>query len=831
MKILKKYIKVHLKNTGFYLSIYLKVAVWIVILMFFCSNGLAQMQTGYAKRIIEAITIDGALDEKAWESAFIFTGFKQYDPYHGAPVKFNTDVKILYDDYALYVGAFMHDTAPDSLLLQLGNRDSDLNADAFGIKLDTYNKQNDAFVFEVTASGVQKDYRENDYNFNAVWESKVSILKNGWVAELRIPYSALRFPRSEKQIWRIQLYRNLRRIREWTEWALEEKEASNKMAQWGELQGIENVNPPLRLSLFPYITANAEHYPFNVEGKSNFSETFGGGVDLKLGLGEAYTLDVTLLPDFSQVQSDNQVKNLSAFETVYNENRPFFQESVDLFSKGGLFYSRRIGRIPLKYYKVSEALDSNEYMVHNPYQAKLINAAKFSGRDKNGLALGVFNAITDNTYALVADSVKKSDRRVLTDPLTNYNIIVADKAFKNSSSVYLINTSVIRRTGFDNANVTGGGINLLNNKNTYNINLSGSHSRIYDPNRALKNSGNTYYINAGKVKGNFLFNVFHNLIDDNYNMNDMGLLLVNAIVYNGINLNYNIYKPFSSFLYFKTRLSYKNDFHYLTHKSINNNLELFANTTFKNYLSIWTAFYASVSPQYDYYEPRSEGRYYMLPPYEGFYFNFSSDYRKTLAIDGGFDLSRIREQSSLSRVFYIMPLLRLNDHLSMNWYTAFNLTSNNRGFAGTDDSLNIYFGSRKLQTFENTLSGLYVIKNDLSLSLRVRHYWIFGKYNNFFLLNEDGTLSETLNYNTTQDFNFNSFNIDMVFNWQFAPGSNLSLIWKNALLDETPLIIYNYCDNLSKTISNPQLNMLTLKLLYYLDYQSLKGRAMLKKAV
>ncbi len=821
---MKNYIK--RKAILLYDCLNFQIITWILCTLFvlFYTSTHAQTKTGYATRITETVKIDGSLNEKAWKDAFIFNGFKQYDPYHGAPVKFDTEVKILYDDFALYIGALMYDTHTDSLLLQLGNRDSDLNADAFGFKLDTYGKQNDAFVFEVSASGVQKDYRERDLNFNAVWESQVGFDTTGWIAEIRIPWSALRFPDTEKQVWRIQLYRNLRRVREWTQWALEDKDASNKLAQWGELHGIEKVNPPLRLSLSPYFTAHAEHYPFNVEGESNLSENINGGVDLKLGLGEAYTLDVTLLPDFSQVQSDNQIKNLSAFETVYDENRPFFQESVDLFNKGGLFYTRRIGRIPMNYYNLNNDLGSNEYIVHNPYQAKLLNAVKFSGRDKNGLAIGIFNAVTDNTYAIVADSITKTDRKVLTEPLTNYNIIVADKAFKNSSSVYLINTSVIRRNAFDNASVSGGGVNLLNNKNTYSINLSGSHSRIYNTDWTIKNSGNTYYINAGKVKGKFLFNVYQNLIDNTYNKNDLGLLQVNSIVYNGININYNIYKPFSTFLYLKTRLSYKNDFHYLTHKTTNDYLELFANTTLNNYLSIWSAFYAGISPHYDYYEPRTAGRYYILPPYEGCYLNFSSDYRKTLAIDGGFDLSRIRQQESLSRVFYLMPILRFNDHLSANFYAAYNLTSNNRGYVGTDDSLNVYFGKRKLQTFENTLAGLYIIKNDLSLSLRVRHYWIMGEYDKFFLLAEDGNLSDALNYNAPHDFNFNSFNIDMVFNWQFAPGSNLSLIWKNALMDENTVIVNNYYDNLSKTLSNPQLNMLTLKLLYYLDYQTLKSR-------
>jgi len=800
-----------------------KVVSILLFLLFLTlySNGQESGRIGYAARIKEPLTINGKLSEASWQKARIMSEFRQFDPCNNKDVTFQTEVRILYDDDAFYVGAVMSDSSPDSILMQLGNRDAALNADAFGIKIDTYNKQNDAYVFEVSASGVQTDYRENDLNFNAVWESAVQINKDSWVVEMRIPYSAIRFPRVEKQIWRIQLYRNLRRIREWSQWALEDKQVSNKKANWGELYGIDSIKPPVRLSLTPYITAQVEHYPYNIDKISNFSEKVNGGLDLKVGLGESHTLDITLTPDFSQVQSDNQVKNLTAFETVYVENRPFFQESVDLFNKGGLFYSRRIGRIPLKYYSVNNQLDSNEYVINNPYQSKLINAIKFSGRDKKGLAVGIFNALTDNTNALIGDSAK-GERKFLTDPLTNYNITVLDKAFKNGSSVYLINTNVLRQNNFNSANVTGTGLNLLTLKSTYGLNISGSHSRIYSPQLKLLNDGNSYYINIGKVKGNFLCNVWRNLTDDNYNINDMGLLLINSQVNNGMNFNYNIYQPFYHFLYFKTALTLRNDYHFITQKITNRYIELYGTTTFRNYLSLWSAVSTQISPKYDYYEPRASDRYFLAPAFSGFYIDFSSDYRKTFALDGGINFSKSDKFNSLNQSYYLSPILRANNHLSFNFRTTLALNRNNVGYADKDTSNNIFFGRRDLQTIENIFSGLYVFKNDLSVSIRVRHYWDVGKYRNFYLLQEDGSLTNTDIYKTNKDFNFNSFNIDMVFNWQFAPGSNLSIIWKNALLQEDNDLIFNYFDNFSRTLSYPQLNTLTVKFLYYIDYVRIK---------
>jgi len=803
----------------------MKHSIFLVLFLCFFHIAIAQIKTpiAHAFRTYEAVKVDGLMQESDWQKAEILTNFRQNEPFFDAKTTFQTEVRLLYDDAALYVLAIMHDTNTDSLLLQLGNRDATLNADAFGIKFDTYNKQNDAYVFEVSASGVQTDYRDNDSKFNAVWESAVSINKDNWVVEMRIPFSAIRFPNNQKQVWRLQLYRNLRRKREWTQWALENRTSTNKKAYWGELHGIENINPPTRLSLSPYVTLHGEQYPYNLDNHSNFSQKISGGIDLKLGLGEGHTFDMTLLPDFSQVQSDNQIKNLSAFETVYDEKRPFFQESVDLFNKGSLFYSRRIGRIPINYNAVYNQLMPTEYIISNPYQSKLINASKFSGRDKKGLAIGVFNAITDNTYAHIGDSIN-GERRILTDPMTNYNILVVDKAFKNSSSVYAINTNVLRKGDFNTANVTGAGINLRNNKNTYVLNLSGAHSRIYKADFNLLNNGHYYYVNIGKIKGNFQFNVSRSVTDDTFDKNDMGLLHINNQTSHAINLNYNIYNPFYSFLSLRTRFTYNYNTHYTTHKPTANGFELFCLATTDKYLSLWANIYSGINKTYDYYEPRTLGRYYLVPVLKGFYLNFSSDYRKPFALDGGADISKASLYNSLNQVFYIQPIVRLNDRLSLNHRASFSSRNNNLGYAGKDIAGSVYFGRRYVQTVENTFSALYVFKNDLSFSLRGRYYWMYGKYNQFYELNTDGTLQHLPSFSLDKNFNFNSLNVDAVFNWQFAPGSNMSIIWKNALLEENNKIIYDFVDNFSQTLMLPQLNTLTLKILYYLDYVNVKKK-------
>ncbi len=304
------------------------------------------------ERAVKSPKIDGVLNDDAWKDVKVISDFKQFFPYYDNAASQKTEVKMVYDNTAIYVSAMLYDTSPDSIAHQLGNRDDQLNADIFQVAFDTYNKEQDAFVFSVTASGVQGDIRFSDMLYNAVWESAVKITDKGWCVEMKIPFSALRFPKSDIQQWGMQIDRTITRTGESDDWELVPRGESNIIKHWGFLKGMNGIKAPIRLSLTPYITLSTSHYPIDVAGQSNFSSHATGGLDLKYGINESFTVDATLLPDFSQVQSDNVVKNLSAFQVNYDEQRPFFQEGTDLFQKGDLFYSRRIGEQPMGYYNV-----------------------------------------------------------------------------------------------------------------------------------------------------------------------------------------------------------------------------------------------------------------------------------------------------------------------------------------------------------------------------------------------------------------------------------------------------------------------------------------------
>ena len=799
---------------------------YIVLFFSFAINVLASDSTkiAFATRTLSPLKVDCIMEEE-WNNAKTISDFVQYTPYYNTAPTQKTEVRILYDNHAIYVYAIMYDTHPDSILKQLGNRDSDdLNADWFGIEFDTYNNQLDAYLFQVTASGVQLDSREWDESYNAVWESKTKITDEGWIAEMKIPYSAIRFPKKESQVWGMEILRYERRNRETSNWALQIKGAENDLVYWGKLKGLENIEAPLRLSFNPYISSGLDIYSQKNFENAHNSWSFAGGLDLKYGLNESFTLDMTLLPDFSQVQSDNKVKNLSAFETVYNEQRPFFNEAVDLFSKGDLFYSRRIGRTPSDFYNVENLLDSGESIKKNPSQAQLLNATKFSGRNKKGLAVGFFNAITNDTWATISKT-DGSTRRVLTEPFTNYNILVFDQALKNNSSVYISNSNFLRSKLLYNSNVTAGGFHLVDKTNTWSIGANGGYSQFYFRGAKPAESGTPlpgmrYSVSTGKVNGKFKFELSHSLMDKNYNANDVGLTLYNNYISNHLMLSYNIYEPFWKLREFSNKIFISNNYNYSNQHLTGLNLNYNFWGTLNNYLSLWGNFNTMLSEVYDYYETRMEGRYFIRKITTGFSIGYSSDYRKPFAIDGDIGIWETPGFDDHFKQIEISPLVRLSDHFSFRYNFNYNNQLNEKGFA-TLKSDSVIFGNRDVNTIVNTFSGNYIIKNDLSISLRIRHYWSKGQYDHFYFLENNGSLTQIAElYN--EDFNFNSFNIDLVFSWQFAPGSNLSVVWKKEILSESDVIIHSFGKNFSNTFDQPQWNTFSIKAIYYLDYQYLK---------
>ncbi len=371
------------------------------------TNAFAQERNLPALKINTPIKIDGILDEAAWQKAAIADSFIVNFPTFGVPAKQNTQVRVLYSDQAVYIGAYLYDD-PKLIRKQLTSRDGESRQDIdyFSVFFDTYNDNQNGYQFLVTARNVQSDGRlvankvsqfglPTDYTWDAVWESKVTMQKDGWIVEMKIPYSALRFSKKEIQDWGVNFQRYIRRNNEGSFWNKVDPQQNGFVNQFGNLTDVVNITPPLRLSVLPYITTGVRTTPL-ANGTTNTTILRNGGMDVKYGVNESFTLDATLIPDFGQVVSDNVVLNLTPYEVQFQENRPFFTEGLELFNKAGLFYSRRVGSTPNNYQALNNQVnsDANLRMISNPGITQLYNASKFSGRNKSKLVIGVFNAIT-----------------------------------------------------------------------------------------------------------------------------------------------------------------------------------------------------------------------------------------------------------------------------------------------------------------------------------------------------------------------------------------------------------------------------------------------------
>jgi hypothetical protein len=766
-------------------------------------------------RITEAPKIDGILNDAVWQNAPIATDFVERQPNNGKLIadSLRTDVKIVYDDLGIYFGATMKDPEPDKILKELTERDGIGNDDFFFILLNGYNDRQQSLQFIVTAAGVQYDAKmtnENeDSSWNGIWYSAVKINDDGWVAEIFIPYSEMRFPNKNIQLWGLNMEREFRRTRTRYSWSPVNNAKGSFSIYDGEIYGIENVQSPTRLSFQPYISA----YVNDFDGKTE--TIINGGMDLKYGINDAFTLDMVLIPDFGQSKFDAEVLNLSAFEVQYQENRPFFTEGTELFTKGNLFYSRRVGGYPSGFPNLSE----NEEIENYPSSVDLINAFKISGRTDGNLGIGVFNAITERTYADIKNTETNETRKELVEPLANYNILVLDQRFGDNSSVSFVNTNVIREGDFRDANATGLYMDLTNKKNTFNYFANAEGSWVKDDSEKFGMEGGA---GMAKISGKHRVSGEINFRTKDYDINDLGYSSnTNYINYAGY-YGYRYLQPkgFLNNLYLNFNLNY---FRRLETDLYNNFIFNFNSSfTTKKFLGFGGGFEMTPFGKNDIYEPRVEGRYVKVPDYYNVWGWISTDYRKKLATDLTIDWYKYNQQGRGELRLELRPQYRVSDKLKMFFSTNVILSDKEEGFVDLEND-DIIFGTRDRNTIINSLESQYIFNNKMALNLSFRHYYSEVEYSKFFTLQNDGELFENPFYGEDRDATYNSWNIDLRFSWWFAPGSQLTLLYRNAMENYLSDSRINFSNNFNNLFEEPQLNSLSLRVSYYLDYNRLKN--------
>ena len=373
-----------------------------------------------AARVAAAIRVDGTLDEAAWASATPITEFTQVQPSEGRPASERTDVRILYDDNALYIGATLYDG--QQVRSRVGRRDMGMSAsDWLTVIIDARHDHLTSFGFEVNPAGVRRDQTRaggnEDNSWDPVWEAATSVTDSGWVAELRIPFSQLRFSGAVEQTWGLQLERQIARNQEFSVWAYTPPGQPGGAPRYGHVTNLTRLATGKRLEFMPYVVTRAEYIErFGNPFRSNSEYKIDGGADLKYRLTSSLTLDATVNPDFGQVEVDPAVINLTAFETFFPEKRPFFIEGSEMFRFGddgsnSVFYSRRIGRQPSL---------APPYAVRDvPTESKILGAAKLTGRTAGGWATGVIDAVTRRETARYR-ATDGTLGETVAEPLTNY---------------------------------------------------------------------------------------------------------------------------------------------------------------------------------------------------------------------------------------------------------------------------------------------------------------------------------------------------------------------------------------------------------------------------
>ena len=399
--------------------------------------------------------INGVLDDPCWQQGEWSLNYIQQQPYEGKPPSQNTTLKILYDDKNIYVAIRAYDTEPEKIDKQLSRRDA-FSGDIVGVNFDSYFDHRTGFEFNLTAAGSKLDLvllnDGWDTSWNAVWDGKVAMEDTAWTAEMRIPLSQLRYGDKKEHIWGLHAWRWINRYQEEDQWNLIPRDAPGFVYCFGELHGIKDLKPIRRIELLPYAvgklsTAKSSDNPFVSKRDSDYAF----GLDGKIGLSSDFTMDLTLNPDFGQVEADPSDMNLTAFETFFEEKRPFFLEGRNILEyeldDDNLFYSRRIGHAPSYY----PDLNDGEY-ARNPDNTTILNAVKVTGKTATGLSVGIVQSITAKEHVDLQSRDEKKYKKI-SEPLSNYFISRIQKDFDQGNTfIGGMFTSTNRKIGDDHLN-------------------------------------------------------------------------------------------------------------------------------------------------------------------------------------------------------------------------------------------------------------------------------------------------------------------------------------------------------------------------------------------
>ena len=800
-----------------------------------------------AVRITDKIKIDGELTEPAWKTAAVADSFIELrpNPFLKEENANATKVYIMYNNEGVYIGGYCYERSKDSIATELIGRDGFGSNDFIGVIFDTYCDKLNGFEYFVTPLGEQMDAKQapvingdsEDFSWNAVWQSASKVHNDGWSFEMFLPYSAIRFGPKKVQDWGLNIIRRRQKSGKQLFWQAIDPNVNGFLTQEGFLKNLQDIKPPLRLQFSPYLSTYLNNDGNTAAGIKKTTTSINGGMDVKYGINQAFTLDMTLIPDFGQVQSDNRVLNLTPFEQRFTENRSFFTEGTELFNKGNLFYSRRIGGEPIHYADAYNQLGAGEFVAKNPAQSKLINATKISGRTQKGLGIAMLNAVTRPQYSIIEDGTN-GKRNYETAPLTNYNVFVLDQTLKHNSSVSFVNTNTMRSGKDYDANVSSLLFDLNDKTNKWVVGGSVGMSALFNKN-GKDVIGYSHSIYAGKTSGHFNFQLFQDLSNNKYDKSDLGYFTNNNEMNEGVYAGYSWNKPKDwynqirvNFNGFYSTLVTPLDELYGRGKMFQKaRINVNANTQTKK-LWWFSLNVTVVSKNNDFYEPRLVGRVFSNKgdvTVGGFW---ESNFAKKFSWNGEWFGGKGGIFNKKTAGLSVFGKVRFNSKFSVDLGVNSQNANNEAGWADivpartVSEKDSVVFSRRDVRSVENTLAFKYSFSNRMGLTMRTRHYWSKVRPAQYYLLNASGNLDNPAGFSYTgnRNQNYNYFTVDMVYTWQFAQGSFFNVVWKDIGEDFTRTFERNYFKNAENTVSGKQFNSVSLRVIFFLDYLTIKNR-------
>lgn len=804
-----------------------------------------------ASRCDEPPKLDGLLNEHVWKSAIPVSGFQQYDPEEGAPATEGTSVRILYDDNALYIGVFCYDSSPSEIVKQLTRRDRLVQGDRFSVIIDSYHDHTTAFLFSGSVSGVQSDGVLSqdgliyDIQWDAVWDFEAKVLSEGWSAEFKIPFSVLRFSEQEGEyVWGINFRRYIARKKETVEWVMvPRKETSpltiSSVSKMGNLSGIINIQRPLHIEILPYHVSKVNYLsqpkPFRTEGEydpKNF------GLDLKYGVTPDLTVDLAVNPDFGQVEVDQAELNLTVFETLYPEKRPFFLEGSQIFSFGNSFdreqmrllYSRRIGRQPTGYENLSNYISSdgetlmvggNARFSKKPEITTILAAGKFSGRISQNLQFGILSAVTTREDAII-EGIGKESPPIMVEPRANYNVLRLNQNIYGTSSYSSVGFMATSTFKHQQTSAFSGGVDwssrLMGGEYGIDGYIAGSHTK---PNLGRELSGSAGRLGVGKLGGeHWLAFSGYDFSSENFSINDLGYYSQPREHGGYLQISYK--DDHASAPFYRYGLTGQTNYRWNWNgKRTLNRIEFEPAFEFRNFWFLTFNFFHEF-PAFDDKNKLSYGEYvppvnlYKRPQSERFLATLHTDSRKSfmVTLQSGYNY-----YVNGARTYFGVMQTTIKPLSWMDFVPGFTFmkTKNEEAWlvgGYTDDGFCL-FGDRKVDYYNFSLKGTITFTPKIGVQFFSQVFLLKLRYTNFKKLIGPENLPSLSDYPTNIDYFSKVFNANIVFRWEYLPGSTFFLVWTQARNGQDGVYSQPIIRDFWDTFRIPMDNVILAKISYW----------------